>query len=63
MNVEEKKELKKKLDNFVGLLPNEMMELIQVEEAIEQVIEFEEYKNIVKDSRNEIKTQFEEGGI
>ena len=63
MNGEEKKELEKKLDNFVGLLPNEMMELIQVEEAIEQVIEFEEYKNIVKDSRNEIKTQFEEGGI
>ena len=63
MNVEEKKELEKKLDNFVGLLPNEIMELIQVEDAIEQVIEFEEYKDIVKDSRNEIKTQFEEGGI
>lgn len=63
MGEEKKKELKKKLDNFVGLLPTEMMELIQVEDAIEQVIEFEEYKDIVKDSRNEIKTQFEEGGI
>ena len=63
MNVEEKKELKKKLDNFVGLLPNEMMELIQVDDAIEQVIEFEEYKDIVKDTRDEIKAQFEERGI
>ena len=63
MNVEEKKELKKKLDTFVGLPPNEMMELIQVEEAIEQVIEFEEYKDIVKDTRREIMAQFEEGGI
>jgi len=60
---EEKKELKKKLDNFVGLLPNEIMELIQVDDAIEQVIEFEEYKDIVKDTRNEIRLQFEAGGI
>lgn len=63
MDVEEKKELKKKLDNFVGLLPNEIMELIQADDAIEQVIEFEEYRDIVKDTRNEIKAQFEEGGI
>jgi hypothetical protein len=60
MNKEEKRDLKKKLAVDTSKLPFEM---ILVNKPIEQVIELEEYEDIVKDTRRQFREQLEEACV
>ena len=60
MNKEEKIDLKKKLEVNTSILP---FELIAVNEPIEQVMQLEEYEDIVEDTRRQFREQLEEACV
>lgn len=60
MNKEKKQELKKKLEVDTSKLP---FELIAVNEPIEQVMELDEYSEIIEDTRRQFREQLEEACV